>query len=134
MRTGGNRVLVDQLNDVRNGSKTGKMTLVGGAVAAILASVCCLGPLVLFLLGMSGAWIGNLTVLEPYRPLFLGVAVVCMALAYRQIYRAPAAETCEQGTFCARPQTNRLYKGMFWMVSALVLVALVFPYLMPLFY
>jgi mercuric ion transport protein len=110
------------------------MTLVGGAVAAILASVCCLGPLVLVLLGMSGAWIGNLTALEPYRPLFLGMAVVCMAFAYRQMYRAPAAETCEPGTFCARPHTNRLYKGMFWAVSALVVVALVFPYLMPLFY
>jgi mercuric ion transport protein len=127
-------VLVEQLNDVRNGSKTGTMTLVGGAVAALLASLCCLGPLVLVLLGMSGAWIGNLTALEPYRPWFLGVAVVCMAFAYRQMYRAPAADTCEAGTLCARPQTNRLSKGMFWVVSALVLVALVFPYLMPLFY
>ncbi|EMR15037.1 mercuric transport protein, partial [Klebsiella quasipneumoniae] len=30
---------------------------------------CCLGPLVLIALGFSGAWIGNLTVLEPYRPI-----------------------------------------------------------------
>jgi len=127
-------MLVDTLNDVRKGSTTGKVTLVGGAVAAILASLCCLGPLVLVLLGISGAWIGNLTTLEPYRPLFLGVAVVCMAFAYRQIYRATAAETCEPGTLCVLPQTNRLYRGMFWVVSALVLVALVFPYLMPLFY
>jgi mercuric ion transport protein len=38
-----------------------------GGLAAILASTCCLGPLVLVALGFSGAWIGNLTVLEPCR-------------------------------------------------------------------
>ena len=43
-----------------------KGTLVVGGLAAILASTCCLGPLVLVALGFSGAWIGNLTVLEPF--------------------------------------------------------------------
>jgi mercuric ion transport protein len=127
-------VLVEKLKEVSNVSKTGTVTLVGGAVAALLSSLCCLGPLVLVMLGVSGAWIGNLAVLEPYRPIFIGVAVVCMVLAYRYIYRAPAAETCEPGTVCALPQTQRLYKRLFWVVSALVLCALVFPYFMPLFY
>jgi mercuric ion transport protein len=127
-------VLLEKVKDVNQGSKTGKVTLVGGAVAAILSSLCCLGPLMLVMLGVSGAWIGNLAALEPYRPIFIGVALVCMALAYRHIYRAPATATCEPGTLCALPQTNRLYKRLFWVVSALVLFALVFPYLMPLFY
>jgi mercuric ion transport protein len=127
-------VILEKVKDVRQGSKTGKVTLVGGAVAALLSSLCCLGPLVLVMLGVSGAWIGNLAALEPYRPMFIGVAVVCMAFAYRYIYRAPAAQACEPGTLCALPQTNRLYKRLFWGVSALVLLALTFPYLMPLFY
>ena len=130
----GYHMVVEKLKDVRKVSKTGKATLVGGALAAILSSLCCLGPLVLVMLGVSGAWIGNLAALEPYRPIFIGVALVCMVLAYRHIYRAPAIEVCEPGTLCALPQTNRLYKGMFWALSALVLVGLVFPYLMPLFY
>jgi len=83
---------------------------------------------------VSGVWISNLTALEPYRPVFIGLALVLMGLAYRQIYRAPAAKACEPGTLCAVPQTNRVYKVLFWVVSALVLLALVFPYIVPFFY
>ena len=111
-----------------------KATLAGGLLAAIVASVCCLGPLVLVTAGVSGAWISGLAAFEPYRPYALGVALVFMGLAWRQIYRAPAAADCEPGTLCALPQTNRVYRAMFWVVSALVLVALGFPYLAPFFY
>ena len=52
-------------------SLDGSGFLAAGSVAAILASTCCLGPLILVLLGFSGAWIGSLSVLEPYRPMFL---------------------------------------------------------------
>ncbi|MDH4275536.1 MAG: mercuric transporter MerT family protein, partial [Gammaproteobacteria bacterium] len=45
----------------------GRGALFVGGLAALLASTCCLGPLVLLLLGISGAWIGNLRFLEPYR-------------------------------------------------------------------
>jgi hypothetical protein len=53
--------------------RTGSGALLAGGLAAILASTCCLGPLVLVALGLSGAWIGNLTLLEPYRPFFIAV-------------------------------------------------------------
>lgn len=111
-----------------------KATLAGGLIAAIIASACCLGPLVLVMVGVSGAWISNLTLLEPYRPVSVGVALVFMGLAWHRIYRAPAAAECEPGTMCALPQTNRVYRVMFWVVSALVLLAVGFPYLAPLFY
>lgn len=117
-----------------DGSGLSKATLAGGMVAAILASACCLGPLVLVMVGISGAWISNLALLEPYRPVFIGVALAFMGLAWRQIYRAPAAAECEPGTLCALPQTNRVYRVMFWTVSALVLLALAFPYFASLFY
>ena len=89
---------------------TGKGALAAGGLAAILASACCLGPLVLVMLGVSGAWISNLTLLEPYRPLFIGVALVFMALAWRRICRAPTLAQCEPGTVCALPQANRAYR------------------------
>ena len=69
----------------------GRGALAAGGLAAILASACCLGPLVLVALGFSGAWIGNLTALEPYRPVFIGGALVALFLAYRRIYRPVAA-------------------------------------------
>lgn len=109
-----------------------KSTLVVGGLAAILASTCCLGPLVLVALGFSGAWIGNLTVLEPYRPIFIGAALVALFFAYRRIFRP--IQACEPGEVCTLPQTRRTYKVLFWIVAALVLVALGFPYVTPLFY
>jgi len=115
-----------------NTEKLTKTTLIGGALAAIAASACCLGPLVLVSLGIGGAWISNLTLLEPFRPVFIALALACMVLAYRKIYRAPAAEDCQPGTLCAMPQTNKRYRSMFWVVSMLVLVALVYPYFVPL--
>ena len=111
-------------------SKSGVLAL--GGLAAILASTCCLGPLLLIALGFSGAWIGNLTKLEPYRPLFIAVALVALFFAWRRIYRP--AEKCLPGEVCALPQTKRLYKALFWIVAALVLIALSFPYIAPLFY
>ncbi len=109
-----------------------RSVLFAGAVAAILASTCCLGPLILVALGISGAWIGNLTKLEPYRPIFIGAALVALFLAWRRIYRPPQA--CEPGEICAVPQVKTAYKVIFWIVAALVLVALAFPYVLPLFY
>ena len=56
-----------------------------GKTSTVLASACCLGPLVLITLGISGAWIGNLAALEPYRPWFIGAALVAMVFAWRRI-------------------------------------------------
>lgn len=112
--------------------KLTKTTLFGGALAAIAASACCLGPLVLVTLGIGGAWISNLTLLEPFRPAFIGLALICMVVAYRKIYRAPVAEECRPGALCAMPETNRTYRTLFWVVSLLILVALAYPYFVPL--
>ena len=84
-------------------SQTGRGALVGGGLAAILASACCLGPLVLVTLGFSGAWIGNLTALEPYRPLFIGVALVAMGFAWRRIYRPASRARCARSLRCGPP-------------------------------
>ena len=46
-------------------------------IAGIGASVCCVGPFALLLAGVSGAWIGNLVALEPYRPLAIGITQRC---------------------------------------------------------
>lgn len=112
--------------------KSKSTTLAVGGLAAILASTCCLGPLVLIAIGFSGAWIGNLAKLEPYRPIFIGIALVAMFFSWRAIYR-PAAR-CNPGDVCALPQTKHLYKVLFWVVAVLVLIALSFPYIAPLFY
>ena len=109
-----------------------KGILAVGGISALLASACCLGPLLLVSLGVSGAWIGNLTVLEPYRPWFIGAALLALAFAWRRIFRRPQA--CAPGEVCALPRVRSAYKLIFWVVVVLVLVALLFPYVLPLFY
>lgn len=110
----------------------GRGALLVGGVAAILGATCCLGPLVLLLLGISGAWIGNLTALEPYRPVFIGAAAVALAAACRSIFRPAAA--CQAGEVCAVPQVRVTYKALFWVVAALLAVAVGFPFVLPLLY
>ncbi|SOE97158.1 mercuric ion transport protein [Burkholderia sp. D7] len=112
--------------------QNGRRVLFAGGLAALLASTCCLGPLVLVALGVSGAWIGDLTVLEPYRPIFIGAALIALFFARRRIFRP--ASTCKPGEVCAIPQVRTAYKLIFWIVVALVLIALGFPYVLPLFY
>lgn len=112
--------------------QNGHVALATGGLAAILASTCCLGPLVLVALGFSGAWISNLTLLEPYRPIFIGAALIALFFAWRRIFRP--AHACKPGEICAIPRVRTLYKLMFWIVVALVVVAFGFPYVLPFFY
>ena len=105
--------------------QNGRGALFAGGLAAILASACCLGPLVLIALGFSGAWIGNLTVLEPYRPIFIGAALVALFFAWRRIYRRrKPANRVRSARF---PKCELPTSSFFWIVAALVLVALGFP-------
>ena len=110
----------------------GRRALYVGGLAAILASTCCLGPLVLLMLGFSGAWIGNLTALEPFRPYFIAAAVVALFFAYRQIFRPVVA--CKPGEVCAVPQVRATYKALFVLVAVLILIAVSYPFIAPLFY
>jgi mercuric ion transport protein len=84
--------------------QNGRGALAAGGLAAILASACCLGPLVLVTIGVSGAWIANLSLLEPYRPIFIGVALVALFFAGRRIFRP--VEACKPGEVCAIPQVR----------------------------
>ena len=111
---------------------SGSSALFVGGLAAILASTCCLEPLVLVALGVSGAWIGNLTKLEPYRFYFAAGAVVALVFAGRRIFRP--TEACGLDEVCAVPRTRRAYKLLFMIVSVLVLIALAFPYVARFFF
>ena len=109
-----------------------KGSLVAGALAAIGASVCCVGPLVLVALGIGGAWIGNLTLFEPYRPLFIGLTLLFLGLAFRRLYLVPQA--CAPGASCADPQSTKRQRMTFWTVAVLLLGLLAVPWFAPLFY
>lgn len=113
--------------------KRGGWFATGGVAGALLASTCCIVPLVLISLGVSGAWIGSLTALEPYKPIFIGVAATFLAAGFWHVYfRKP--EPCEDGTFCARPGASLITKTALWIAAVLVLFALTIDLWAPLFY
>jgi len=122
-----NTIQTEKISD-----KTGGRSLVAGALATLLASTCCLGPLVLITLGFSGAWIGRLTVLEPYQPIFMGAALLALFFAGKRIWR-PVAQ-CAPGEFCALPRVRLGYQILFVGVCLLLLASLLFPLIAPWFY
>ncbi len=105
----------------------------GGVIGAILASTCCIAPLVLLTLGISGAWIGNLTALEPYKPYFAVVALVFIGFGFRQVYFKPKP-ACAEGSYCARPESSVITKTALWLATVLVVLALTINWWAPLFY
>ena len=109
-------------------SKTNRSSgfLAAGGVAAVLASSCCLGPLVLVMLGFSGAWIGSLSALEPYRPLFLGFTVLALLMAGTRIFRQP--HECDADGSCSTPRSRSVQKIIFSVVVLLAIVGFTFPY------
>jgi mercuric ion transport protein len=111
----------------------GKMlAAAGGLVGALAASSCCILPLVLFSLGVSGAWIGNLTQLAPYQPYFIAATVVLLGSGYWLVYRASKVECADEET-CARPSRQRLVKAALIVATALVIAAITFDFVAPLF-
>ncbi len=103
--------------------------LTGAIIAAIAASVCCVGPLVLLALGVGGAWVGSLTALEPFRPYFMGITFIFLGYAFYRIYRKPKAEACEPGSYCANPKSDTINKISLWSVTILILILFAVPYI-----
>src|SRR5215831_20790947 len=85
--------------------RTQKLVAAGGVLGAIAASSCCIAPLVLFSLGISGAWIGNLTALAPYQPYFIAATLACLGYGYWLVYRRKNVG-CSEGATCAKPPPN----------------------------
>jgi mercuric ion transport protein len=111
----------------------GKGTLIAGVVTAVGASVCCVAPLVLLALGISGAWVSTLTALEPVRPVFIGLTLLFLGLSFRKVYLNPQ-QPCVPGAACANPHTVKRQRSMFWAVTVLALALLAVPWVAPLFY
>ena len=119
-------------------SRSGRKGLLasGGAIGAILASACCILPLVLFSLGIGGAWMSNLTMLKPYQPLFIAFTLVMLGIGFYTVYRKPSntcrADACSTDGYCGTPLAERVIKIALWSATLLIVVVLAWPYIVPL--
>ncbi len=101
-----------------------KATLGGSVLAAITASLCCIGPLVAVVLGASG--FAASAVFEKWRPVFLVVTVALLGLAWYLTYRKPKA-ACEAGSACSTEPVAKWNQVVLWLATAFVLIAAAFP-------
>ena len=109
--------------------QTATKQLWASALAAVIGSLCCVAPLVLLTLGISGAWISQLTALEPYRPIFIGVMALFISLAFRQLYIVPAR--CAPGEACANSRLQQRQRQIFWVVVVGLVALIAFPWFAP---
>ena len=128
-----NDIKPDPLSPDDGKQAKGGLLAAGGVTGAILASACCVAPLLLLMLGVSGAWIGNLTALEPYKPLFATVALIFIGLGFWQVY-FKTKPACDEGSYCARPESALITKSVLWFSTVLVGLALTINWWASLFY
>lgn len=114
-------------------AKPAKWLATGSLIGAGLASACCIVPLLLVSLGISGAWISNMTALEPYKPYVGAVTLVLIGYGFWHVYFKPKPP-CEDGSYCARPQSGRTTKKVLWLGFVIVIIALSIDWWAPWFY
>lgn len=116
-------------------NKGEKTTAISGLVAAFVASLCCIGPLVLAALGVgvgaTGFWVdtaGALKGILPYRPVFIGLAVLLLGVSFYLAYRKPKSVACAPGEVCAPGTMSEANRIVLWVLAVLALVLVLAPY------
>lgn len=109
--------------------KKSLLSHMGSVVSAVLASACCILPLVLAGMGLGA--VGFAAALEPYRPIFIAVTLAFLGASFYSAYRTPKGKACAPGSACSPGSgSNRANKIILWTTTAVVLGILAFPYLL----
>lgn len=102
-----------------------KSLAIGSTIAAFVASVCCLGPL---LLGGAGLGAVLVATFAPLRPYFLAVSAVLLAGGFYFVYRKPkTGEACTGETCAPQSRSRRLAKPLLWLATIAVAALAFFP-------
>jgi mercuric ion transport protein len=113
-------------------SKNGFWLLLAGTLTAVGASACCVIPLILLTLGIGGSWLSSLSLLEPYRPLFIGATLLLLSFSFHRIYLAPRVR--DASSSCGQHNGMKRLRLAFWITSTVALGLIALPWLIPLFY
>jgi mercuric ion transport protein len=108
-----------------------RLVAVGSILGSLAASSCCIVPLILFSLGIGGAWIGNLTTLASYKPLFLAGTGGMLGYGFYLVYWA-RGQACANNAACARPIPSRIVQLALWIAIFIAVSAFAFDYIAPL--
>lgn len=107
-------------NQITDSVKDGALAT-GGLIGAIGASSCCALPLALALAGVGGAWMGGLTALAPYQPVFLGIGALSVGSGFWRVY-GRRQRACS-GHQCRTIVSRRWTKAGLWLAAGVLLIA-----------
>lgn len=113
-------------------SKSPKGSLITAIIGTLLASLCCVAPLVLLMLGIGGVWVSTLTQLEFLRPIGIITTIVFLGIAYYKLYITP--KKCAIDKPCAKPANLKMYRILFWVITIILVTLMAFPWYAFLFY
>lgn len=108
-------------------ARVARVGMAASVVAAFGASICCIGPIVAVMFGMTS--LAALSKYEPLRPILGVVTVALLAVAFYATYKRPAAD-CEPGSVCAAQGPDRVQKinrVALWLAAAVALIVFTFP-------
>lgn len=100
--------------------------LLGAVGTSFLASLCCLGPLLIVSLGAGGAWASYTTFFEPYRPYLMVFVGLLLSYSFYKLYIKPPV--CGIGGACVSPKMLLIQRISFWAISVISIAFLAFPW------
>lgn len=103
--------------------------ILAGFGAALGASACCVGPLVLVAVGLGGAWASGVRALEPFYPIFLAGALGAFGFAFWRLYVSP--RRCAPEAACAAAPVLKRQRIAFWITLIAAKAILLFPFYGP---
>jgi mercuric ion transport protein len=111
------------------GGRGAGLSAAAGFAGAVAMVACCIAPLALFLLGVSGPWIATLTGLGAYKTWIAAGTVGSLGLGLALAYRPQRG--CETGSTCATGKPRRLVRGALWLGMGLAVVSIAFTLISP---
>ena len=119
-----------------NASKLSSKSVGAGLLTAIVASLCCITPVLSLLAGVSGI-AASFSWMEPFRPYLIALTIGVLGFAWYQKLKPLTAEQIE----CACPGGGEDDKPSFWqsklllgLVTVFAIVILSFPVYSHIFY
>jgi mercuric ion transport protein len=105
--------------------KKTSLSTVAGIITAIVASMCCIGPAFVALVGIGS--IGAFTVFEAYRTYLISATILLLGIVFYFVYRKREIH-CEDGT-CKTQDSGKWNKISVWSATFVAVVAIGFPHL-----
>ena len=113
------------------GEPSGRRSLAASIAAvgtALLASLCCIGPVLFVTLGVGAGFVSRF---EPLRPLFTVLTIVLLALGFYSVYgrqwTRASGTSCDVDGTCRVPRSRRRDEVLLWIAALVALVILTFP-------